>query len=261
MTRRGLFVAFLALVATCTIPLAFAGFSPQLPVNGSAVALYTTPITYHESYQWVVDGNDNDAPAGATSWTSTTGMGVGDSTGAIVPGQSFGSLVAGTNFHWMVVAVSGQTMATMITNASANVDAIKGQRGDAGDALASEVVSFGGAENDAIAGATAATIEGEYSTYGSARKSAGWPHVICRSMLQASGVPSGVYATVNAYLRANVPGSFCDALYDPSSDARLGETNAYLDRTLYDSDSKILTQNGSTILGMGMVKAALSVGL
>lgn len=163
------------------------------------------------------------------------------------------------------VAVAGQTVATMITNAASVVDTLYSV-----GASRTTLVVWGGT-NDLYFGADAATTYSRIVSYCNARKAAGWRVAVLTILPRTqSGIPAGFEterAALNALLRADAPtatayskittgASYADFLVDVADDSLIGDAGDELNTTYYSSDKVHLVNAGYAIIA-SYVKNAL----
>lgn len=141
-------------------------------------------------------------------------------------------------------------MAQMITG-GATIDAQRSSR-------TRHLAAWGGTNDIALSGASGATVYGRIVTYGTARKSAGWPVVIILGILprQTGGAFETARASVNASLRADFPtatafanvytGSpgYGDIFIDVEGDADIGQDGDQNNTAFFDPDTIHLKNAG-----------------
>lgn len=132
------------------------------------------------------------------------------------------------------------------------------------------LIAWGGTNDIALGGASAATTYARIVTYGTARKAAGW-RVIILSILprSAAGTPATFEAdrqTVNAALLADFPtatahtnitsgGAYADYLINIGADTTIGEAGDELNTTYYTADKVHLKNAGYAIVADYVKKA------
>ena len=210
------------------------------------VAVWDTPLSDAEMLALGVMPREGQIIFDGDSWT------VGKQANA-VPYPLVATQAIGGNWRATSVAVSGQTVATMTTNAPTNVDTLI----DAAQFPRNVVVMLGGI-NDIAGSADAATTYARIVAYHQARRAAGWktvactiPHATAASVGGAAFNP--VADAVNALIRANW-GTFADALADLAADSRLQDAT---DTTYYNADELHGTTAGYAVVG-AIVGAALA---
>jgi len=150
------------------------------------------------------------------------------------------------------VGVAGETVATMITNAPAVVDAklVSG---------AENIVVLAGGTNDIYYTDSAATAYSNIVTYCQARQAAGWKVVICTiTPRDDSGAPADFETqrqALNTSIRSNWH-TFANALADVGNDANIGQAGNYSNTQYYNGDLVHHNPNGYWVRA-GYVLAAL----
>lgn len=137
------------------------------------------------------------------------------------------------------LGVGSQTLNNMASDAATEVDPLY-----SASYARSVAICYGGI-NDVFAGDSAATAQGDISTYCAARQSTGFD-VLVGTLPPAStvsGAAETVRTTVNTWLRANY-GTFADGLVDFAADPRLTNT---ADTTYFDADGVHFTATGYAV--------------
>lgn len=165
------------------------------------------------------------------------------------PGQTWGLL--GSDWKIYSVAVAGQTLANMQSDAAAEIDPLY----DAG--LSKNVLVCWEGLLDVYGGADVATTLTRMETYCAARQAAGWQVVVltCLPSLYISEANRGA---LNTGIRNNY-GDWADALADIAADSRIGDAGDNDDATYYnnsDTNKTHMTQAGFAIVA-SIVKAAI----
>lgn len=142
-------------------------------------------------------------------------------------------------------AVSGKTLAQMVSTAAADIDPLLNPSG------ANTIVIWGGVNDNATS--TAQQIYDNLAAYCAARKTAGWQRVIvCTEIDAVSAGWTAKKNTLNGLIAANH--SWADAVADLGADVRL-QDNSNL--TYYDADRLHLTAAGYAVVA-GIVGAVLA---
>ena len=142
------------------------------------------------------------------------------------------------------IGVSGETVATMTTNASGSVDPYC----DAAGFPNRNIVCLMGGTNDiSVSGDTGTQAYNAVVAYCQARHAAGW-RVICNTILsrgdsQWNSTKEGYRQTCNSLIRANWP-SFADGLADLDANPLIGGVGAYSNTLYYDTDMLHFTNLG-----------------
>lgn len=142
-----------------------------------------------------------------------------------------------------MVAGSGETVASMVTQAATQVDPKITAALSAG--FADVVATLWAGTNDIANGTAAATIQSDIQTWHNARSASA--RTVCCTII-ARGTLSGaqelVRQAVNAWLRANWA-SFADVFVDLAADSRLSNS---ANATYFDADTIHLTFAGQTVV-------------
>jgi lysophospholipase L1-like esterase len=137
---------------------------------------------------------------------------------------------------------SGDTMATMINEASADVDALV--------TLGSTVLVWGGT-NDLAGGASAATVYARIQNYCAGRRYFGLRCAVLTMLPRSdAGLPGSFEVdrqTINTNIRNNWA-TFADSLVDVAADGRIGDAGDELDSTYYNADKVHLKNAGYAIV-------------
>ena len=161
------------------------------------------------------------------------------------------------------LGVSGQTMTQMITTGTSNVDPLFGNN-------TRRMIGWGGTNDLAIGGDSAATLYANIVTYANARKAAGWKVILIGILPRGAGAGASFETrrtTVNASLRADFAtptaftniytgAAYADYFIDLEGDADIGQSGDELNPTFY-TDEIHLTNAGYAIVA-GYAKNALS---
>jgi lysophospholipase L1-like esterase len=161
--------------------------------------------------------------------------------------------------QWMIrnFGVSGQFTGGMIINAPGNIDPLLA------DGHTKHILGAWGGTNDlALGGLTAAQVYASFVTYCQTRKTAGWK-VVAFTLLPRSdaGIPGSFETdrqTVNTNIRANWA-TFADALCDTGLNANIGAPGASTNATYFVADQVHLTGIGYGVVAVLAKTAALSI--
>lgn len=143
------------------------------------------------------------------------------------------------------VAVGGQTIATMLTNAASNVDS----KFEAGKY---NYVFILGGTNDVAAGDNATTVYNRIVSYCTARRSAGFRVVVSTLTHKGNPAQNTIIDSINTSIRANWA-TFADALADLDADSRLQNP---ADTTYFQADQLHYNTSGAAVVA-SIAKAAL----
>lgn len=157
------------------------------------------------------------------------------------PGQTWGLL--GSDWKFYNVAVAGQTLAGMQSDAAAEVDPLY----SAG--LTKNIVVCWGGLLDVNGGANVATTLTRMQTYCAARQAAGW-QVVVLTCLPSNYISEADRGALNTGIRNNYAG-WADALADIAADSRIGDAGDNNDATYYnnsDSNKTHLTAAGFAVV-------------
>jgi len=196
-----------------------------IPANLDA-AMYTAANSVG---QVVFDGDSRSADK---NWT----------TAAVEAAYASGDFVAGKRgvATW---AVTGQTVATMLTNGPTNIDPLIKSANNT-------IVIWGGINDNGAS--TAQQIYDNLAAYCTARKAAGWNKVIvCTEIDSTAAGWNAKYQALNTLIRASH--AWADAVADLGADARLQNAS---DGTYY-TDGTHLTAAGYAVVA-GIVGAVLA---
>jgi lysophospholipase L1-like esterase len=168
--------------------------------------------------------------------------------------NSYPYQMATDNPGWMIFnnGIASETLATMNTNAAANVDAFY----DATTYAKNHVVIWGGTNDLVLNGDSAATLEGRITTYVNARHAVGWKVVIVPIMDRTGFTAQNRTdaGTVNTWIAAGSSGA--DAVVTLPS--QLAGTSPWTGNpTYWDTDHTHLSVSGYTAI-KAAIEAALS---
>lgn len=179
-------------------------------------------------------------------------FGVGSTGGLNYPAQTIALMPP--YFSATNLGVSGQTITQMITTGVNNVDPLFGNN-------FRRMIGWGGTNDLAIGGDSAATLYANMVTYATARKAAGWKVILIGILPRGAGA-GGSFETrrtsVNASLRADFSSAtaftnirtgaaYADYFIDIEGDADLGQSGDELNPTFY-TDEIHLTNAGYAII-------------
>lgn len=194
---------FTSLAGSDTAPT-YQWYKNGVLIVGATSATYTTPATTsadNGAQFYVVATNTHGSTQSNTAVLTVALVNIvadGDSItagfGLTTPWTSLLSL--NKPFIITNIGVSGETLATMVANASANVDPLY-----INDAEVTNIVTIWGGTNDFVGGALIATVEGNLQTYGQARQAVGFK-VISIYMVSRAGVETQKNA-YNPWMLAN----------------------------------------------------------
>lgn len=150
--------------------------------------------------------------------------------------------------------VAGQALATMITNAAANIDPLLHSGG-------TNICVVWAGVNDAGGGADAATIYNRVATYSAARRAAGWKVIVCTEIdaQDAARNAVGWHATIMPALNTQIVANwatFADGI------ARLDQQAGLMDATnttYFNADKIHLIDAGSTLVAQTIAPVITSL--
>lgn len=147
------------------------------------------------------------------------------------------------------VGVAGETLATMVSNAAANVDPLF-----IADSQVTNIVTIWGGTNDIQASTPVGTIEGLLQTYGQARQAVGWKVATIYTVDRTVGAqtPKNAY---NAWMLANFQ-TFGNAVVP--LDSRLTGDGASSNLTYFQADAIHPNQTSATTIEAPDISAALN---
>lgn len=245
-------------------------FNVTSDISGSGTAQITlnptSNLSSETSYYVLIDdtafddagGNSFAGISSDTTWSFTTistkpqivfdgdslTLGTCATGGLNYPNQTVTLLGGSSSYDSTNLGVSSRTIATMLANASANVDSLySSDRTD-------NYVAIWGGTNDLYFGASDTTTYNNIVSYAQGRRTAGFKVIVYTILPRSAGSPPAEFETyrqsINTSLRANWA-SYADGLADVASDSRLGDSGDELNATYY-CDQVHLTNTGYGIV-------------
>ncbi|MCM3901014.1 MAG: SGNH/GDSL hydrolase family protein [Pyrinomonadaceae bacterium] len=217
-----------------------------------AVVYDSTLVSASEVEDFLVSEYSLEVPRFILCDGDSLTSGTGSTGGNTYPEQL--RVLLGSSWSMIETGVAGQTVIQMESDAATQVD------GQLNTASPQKVLCAWGGTNDlAVGGSSAAVAYANYAAYCLARRTAGWKVVAMTILPRAAAGISATFETdrqtVNASIRSNWR-SFANAIADVGGSALIGDAGDNDNITYYDADDIHLNNAGYAIVA-GLVKAAI----